>query len=303
MSDPTPGASGSSGNHPLSGKPESRIRDVLVQTVRGTYDHDCADAAAAMAFDFVFAVFPAIIVLTALLAVMDIPVEAFGALLHDFGVVVPGPLIDLIEDNLKHAAGTPQSFFALGIIGVIWPASASMSTTMSALNRAYGTSEERTVWLRRLLSVVLIISLGLSLVVLFNLIVFSEQFDLWLEHHWALSVEVPSLAGLLRHTAGVTGTLVAAAIIYRVAPDVRLGWLDVLPGSLLFLAQWTLIAGGFSYYVRNFSYYNVVYGVLGGVIIMLLSAYLVSFTLLLGGELNGVLYRSIPRHPDPEANR
>lgn len=278
-----------SGN-PAAG-PWQRMQDVFVRTIRGAYAHDCADAAAAMAFDFVFAVFPGIIVLTALLALLDIPVEAFGALLHDFGVVVPGPLITVIEENLQHAASAPQSFFALGILGVIWPASASMSTTMSALNRAYGTSEDRTVWLRRMLSIFLIISLGLSLVVLFNLIVFSEQVDLWLARRWALSTEVLSLAGVLRHTAGVTGTLVVAAIIYRVAPDVPLGWLDVLPGSLLFLAQWTLIAGSFSYYIRNFSYYNVVYGVLGGVIIMLLSAYLVSFTLLLGGELNGVLHR------------
>ena len=192
-----------------------RIRDVFAGTVRGAYDHDCADAAAAMAFDFVFAIFPAVIVLTALLSVMDIPVEAFGALLGEFDVVVPGPLIELIEENLRHSASAPQSFFALGILGVIWPASASMSTTMSALNRAYGTSEDRTVWLRRFLSIVLIISLGLALVFLFNLIVFSEQVDIWLERHWALSVEVPSLAGLLRHTAGVTGTLVAAAKLLR----------------------------------------------------------------------------------------
>jgi membrane protein len=268
-----------------------RIRSAILHTVRGAYNHDCADAAAAMAFDFVFAIFPGVIVLTALLVVMDIPVEAFGALLHEFGVVVPGPLIEVIEDNLIHAADAPQSFFVLGIVGIIWPASASMSTTMSALNRAYGTRENRTLWRRRLLSIVLIILLGLALVVLFNLIVFGEQVDTWLERNWALSMEAPSLAGFIRHTAGVTGTLVAAALIYRVAPDVRLRWLDVLPGSLLFLAQWTLIAGGFGYYVRNFSYYNVIYGVLGGVIIMLLSAYLVSFTLLLGGELNGALYR------------
>ena len=74
---------------------------------------------------------------------------------------------------------------------------------MSALNRAYGTSEERTFWLRRFLSIVLIISLGLSLVFLFNLIVFSEQVDIWLERPWALSMQAPSLAGLLRHTTGV----------------------------------------------------------------------------------------------------
>ena len=89
-----------------------RIRDIFVQTIRGTYEHNCADAATA--FDFVFAIFPGIIVLTALFTVADIPVEAFGTLLHDFGVVLPGPVIDVVEDNLQHVANTPQSAGELG---------------------------------------------------------------------------------------------------------------------------------------------------------------------------------------------
>jgi membrane protein len=64
-----------------------------------------------------------------------------------------------------------------------------------------------------------------------------------------------------------------------------------MPGSLLFLALWTIIAGGFGYFVSNFGYYNAIFGLLSSVIVLLLSAYLVSFTLLLGGELNGNLYR------------
>jgi membrane protein len=162
---------------------------------------------------------------------------------------------------------------------------------MAALNRAYGTKERRTIFLRRSLSVILIVGFGLALVVLFNLSVFSAQFDRWLASHWALSLELPSLSSLVRHTAGVTGTLVVAATVYRIAPDTPLRWLDVLPGSLLFLVLWTLIAGGFGFYVKFFGYYSVVYGVLWGVIVLLLSAYLVAFFLLLGGELNGTLYR------------
>ncbi len=269
-----------------------RIGRIAGRTVRSAHDHDIGDAAAAMAFDFVFAIFPGILVLTTLLGALDVPVEAFTSLLHDMGVVVPEPLIRVVETNLRHASATSQSLFFLGILGVLWPASASMSTTMAALNRAYGTREGRTIFLRRSVSVILIIGFGLALVCLFNLIVFSEQFDRWLASRWALSVALPSLASILRHTAGVTGTLVVAATVYRIAPDTPLGWLDVLPGSLLFLALWTLIAGSFGFYVKFFGYYSVVYGVLWGVIVLLLSAYLVAFFLLLGGELNGTLYRS-----------
>ena len=58
------------------------------------------------------------------------------------------------------------------------------------------------------------------------------------------------------------GTLLVVTIIYRVAPDARLGWLEVLPGSILFLILWSFIAAGFGYYVSNFGYYNLVTGLL-----------------------------------------
>lgn len=265
---------------------------IIRATARSTYQHECTDAASAMAFDFVFAIFPCLLVLTALLVITGTSPDAFTLLLVDLGIIFPQPLLDIIEENLQHLWGAYQSLFFFGILGVIWPASASMSTTMSALNRAYHTPERRPFWKRRLLSLVLVVSMGLSLVFLFNLIVFGEQVEAWLHVHWALSYNVPSLVGLLRSLAGIMGTIVVVACIYRIAPDVKQGWLDVLPGSLLFFVLWSFIAGGFRYFIRSFSYYNVMYGVLGGVIVLLLCAYLVAFTLLLGGELNGVLSRS-----------
>ena len=261
------------------------------KTVRSTYDHHCADASAAMAFDFIFAIFPGIVILAALLALMDIPIESFGELTSDLGIVVPHPVAAVVAENILHVWETSQSLFFIGIIGVLWPASASMSTTMNALNRAYATIEQRTFWQRRVLSIVLVISMGLALIFLFNLIAFSEQVEAWLSANWAISNQMPSLAGIVRRAAVVCGTLAVAATIYRVAPDVKLGWLDVAPGSVLFLALWSIIAGGFGYFVANFGYYNVIHGLLYGVIVLLLSAYLVAFTLLLGGELNGNLYR------------
>lgn len=244
-----------------------------------------------MAFDFVFAVFPGILILTALLGLMHISPEDFNRVLEDLGIVIPAPFLTVVEDNIKFLSSSSQSLFFIGILGVVWPASASMSTTMTALNRAYGVDEQRSFWQRRILSIFLVFGVGLSLVFLFNLIVFSEQIEEWLRLRWNFPLHFPSVVAQLRRTAGLVGAVVVAACIYRTIPSVRQSWGDVLPGSLLFFSLWTFIASGFKYYVKGFSYYNIVYGVLGAVIIILLSAYLVAFTLLLGGELNAVLFR------------
>ena len=261
------------------------------EAVKAAYRHDCTDAAAAMAFDFVFAIFPGILVLTALLGVMDISPDAFRGMIESLGIVIPGPVLVIIEENVQHLWESSQSLFFIGILGVIWPASASMSTTMSALNRAYEVEEVRPFWKRRGLSLLLVISFGATLVFLFNLIVFGQQVETWLHLRWSFFRNFPALAPLLRRVGSIAGTIGVVASVYRIVPRVRQTWLDVLPGSLLFFLLWSFITGGFSYYVQHFGYYNVVYGVLGAVIVTLLSAYLVAFILLFGGEFNAALFR------------
>ena len=266
-------------------------RRLIKGTVVSSYKNECANAAAAMAFDFVFAIFPGILILTILIAVFDIPLDAFSGLITGLEILLPSPMVQVVSENVNHLGQSSKGFFVLGLIGVIWPASASMSTTMSALNRAYGVVEKRGFWFRRVLSIGLVVSLGVALVILFNLIAFSEQVESWLNTNWTLSEEIPSLPGLVRRVATVAGTMFVAACIYRIAPNVRQTWLNVIPGSVLFLLLWTLIAGSFGYFVAKFSYYNFVFGLLGSVIGLLLSSYLAALILLLGGELNGNMFK------------
>ena len=259
-------------------------------TAHSSYRHDCTDAAAAMAFDLVFAIFPFILVLTASLVLTGIPPEAFTQRLTELGIVIPLPIMNAIDENVSQLWNSYQTLFVFGVLGVIFPASASMSTTMSAMNRAYAVSENRSFWRRRTLSLVLVVSMGVALVMLFNLAVFGTQVEWWLTHRWFEGGTVPSFLQLSRRATGIVGTLAVVACIYRLAPDVKQRWIDVLPGSLFFIALWSAIAAGFTYFIDSLSYYNVVSGLLSGVIVLLLCAYLVSLVLLIGGELNGVMF-------------
>lgn len=274
-----------------------RWKEIVRSTASASYRHDCTDVAAAMAFEFVFAIFPFILVLTASLVVTGIPPELFTQRLIDLGIVVPVPILKAVDENVKHLWNAYQSLFVFGVIGVVFPASASMSTTMSAMNRAYEVKESRSFWRRRALSLVLVVSLGISLVILFNLFVFGTQLEEWLTERWFEGGAVPTILAFSRRATGTIGTVAVVACIYRLAPDIRQRWIDVLPGSLLFLLLWSAIAAGFTFFIDSLSYYTIVTGLLSGVIVLLLCAYLVALVLLIGGELNGALYtmRNGPR--------
>ena len=58
------------------------------------------------------------------------------------------------------------------------------------------------------------------------------------------------------------------------------------PGSVFAVGMWLLISLGFKIYVNNFGSYNVAYGSIGGVIVLLLWLYLSGIVILVGGEVN-----------------
>ena len=264
---------------------------LVATTLRSTRKHDCTDAAAAMAFDFVFAVFPALLILSAFIGAFGIAPEDFSRLLDDLGIVLPMAFIEIVEENIEHLVDSSQSLLFAGVIGVIWSASASMSTTMTALNRALGLRERRSFVQRRILSFVLVFLFGISLFGLSNLVIFSEYIDGLFREQGEYSQETPSVAMFLGKISGILGTLMTAALIYRYVPAVKQDWRAVAPGSILFFVLWTCVVAFFRYYVHSFSYYSLVSGALGVVIVILLSAYFVAFTLLLGGELNAAILR------------
>jgi membrane protein len=66
---------------------------------------------------------------------------------------------------------------------------------------------------------------------------------------------------------------------------------------------WLLASFGFSVYVRNFSSYDVSYGALGGVIVLLMWMWISAQVILLGAEINALLEHKSPEGKAPGAKR
>ncbi len=267
------------------------IPEAIGQTLLRAYKNGFTDSAAAMAFDFVFALFPAVLFIVSFIEAFGLSPDEFAVLINECGIVLPKPLMQVFEENLRHLASSSEKLLMIGVVGVLIPASATMSTTMAALNRAIGANEKRSFWHRRIFSVLILIFLGLFLVGLFNAIVFAEQVEYWIRSVLPMTEYMPSLAVWMRRLGGIFGVLFTVLIIYRFVPAKQIAWKHLLPGGVFFLIVWSLIALAVRHYLLNFSYFNLVSGALGGAIAILLSAYLIACVLLLGGGLNATLLR------------
>ncbi len=78
----------------------------------------------------------------------------------------------------------------------------------------------------------------------------------------------------------------AFAFIYKYAPAVQKRWKLLSPGSILATTLSLAASLGFSAFVNNFSNYNVLYGAIGTVIVLMSLVFINSLVLLIGFELN-----------------
>jgi membrane protein len=75
-------------------------------------------------------------------------------------------------------------------------------------------------------------------------------------------------------------------LLYYFRPNRAMKLRTVWPGAFLATALWLLATLGFAWYVRNIANYNVLYGSIGAVIVLLIWMYLLAAITLFGCEFN-----------------
>jgi membrane protein len=67
-------------------------------------------------------------------------------------------------------------------------------------------------------------------------------------------------------------------------------WL--MPGTVVGVGLWLLVSVGFDLYLSYFNTYDMTYGSLGRVVVLLLWFYLTGIAILVGGEVNSEIERA-----------
>jgi membrane protein len=250
---------------------------------------------AALAYSWLFAIFPFLIFLLTLIPRLPQPVinEAYiriPVFLYDwFPVNAAYTLWENIERVLWEP---PVGLFSIGLLVTIWAASGGVNMTMTALDRCYEVDRGRSFLKRRFIAIFItivvatLILLVLVLIPIGNLL--TKHLAQWNDQHhylpqWAfftLNVARYLLAGVLMFTV--------VAIMYYFGISVKQKWRVFSPGAIFTIAVWILLGFAFRWYVNVFGKetYNRTYGTVGGVAVLLLFFYLDALVLMIGAEIN-----------------
>jgi membrane protein len=120
---------------------------VLKRTVQAFGKDDLSDWAAALTYYSVLSIFPAVIVLTAVLGLLG--PSATQTLIDNINTMVPGQGRDILITAIKelqHSESLAGPLAIIGLAGALWSASAYIGAFIRASNAIYEMPEGRPIW-------------------------------------------------------------------------------------------------------------------------------------------------------------
>jgi membrane protein len=277
------------------------IRQLAAQVWRELVEDEISDRAASLSYYFLFALFPCLLFLTALLGLLPIP-DLMERLMGYVNEALPGDAASVIEKTLAEVVrGSRRSLLSIGVLVALWSGSNGMGSIIVALNVAYDVEDSRPWWWRRLLAVAL--TVGFSLFILGGLIlmVFGPRLGGAVAGALGLGALFTALWTIASVPVAMSFVLVGIALVYFLAPAAQQQWRWVTPGSVVALGLWLAMSYGLRVYVKHFANYNATYGSIGGVILLMLWLYLTGMALLLGAEVNSEIEHAAAHRGEPTA--
>jgi membrane protein len=266
-----------------------KIRESILQALA----HDVINTAKAAAYSGMLMLFPALLVVTTLVAQVQEGSTMLGELRSIFDQFLPADTLDLIQSyvltrriyswQLMLSASSLSVFAGLGV----------MLSLMEGFRRAYLLPTEAWgFWSRRLRALLLLPIAMVPLSVATLVIVFGHQIELWMidnARHDMRHIVLFSWRMARWLLALLTSTSVLSAL-YHFGTKRKEHWLWVGPGAVTGTLIWFPATLAFGWYVTRIADYSRFYGSFGAGIATLVWLYITSFSVLMGAELNGVLY-------------
>jgi membrane protein len=272
------------------------------ELLRRTFDEaffkdNCLGMAAQLAYYFFFALFPALLVVLVVASYFTSDPEFVNNMFMLMRGFVPEEGLGIITAQLLKIRENQAGLLTIGMLTALWSSSAAMTAIIDTLNSAYDIVEGRAWWRVRITAILLTVSVALFIVVSFALVLTGPALAERLADGLGLGAAFEWGWKILQWPLIFTLVSTGIALVYYFAPDAEQDWVWLTPGSVAATALWLLASLGFKYYVSTLGSYES-YGVVGGVMVLMLWFYISGLVILIGAELNAEIEHASPYGKD-----
>lgn len=253
---------------------------------RSAVDDDLLNWSAALSYYFLFALFPTVLLIAALLGTFRLQALTQN-LIVGLGRHLPHLTAELVSTELSQLLSKyVPGLISLGIVLLLYAASQGFIGLMAALNASYGVPETRPYYRRILISFGLTFSVGVFVSIALALVVLGQRVLVIVAGPVHAGPAVMLLWPVIRWLVTFGLMVLAVRMLYRFAPNHGHSPSGVYVAVSVALAIWVAASAGFAYYMDHFNNYARVYGSLGAVIALMLWFYIFAISLLFGAELH-----------------
>lgn len=263
------------------------------------YEDNCFGIAKGAAYSFLLSLFPILTTLTAIM--IHVNAQSVVHVIADAArEIVPPGTEDIILSRLQVRATKPITVPLLATILSLWAGSGAMMSLMEGFQAAYRIPSGRSFLKQRSMAIFLVLIAALPAVGASSLIIFGNRIEAAIVNGIGLaelSGPVEFLWRLVRYVLAFSTTVFVTGLLYYFGPNHRsepdqlqrrIGsrfW-RVWPGACIATVFWLLATAGFAWYVHHVANYNIFYGSIYTVIVLIIWLYLVACIALLGCEFN-----------------
>ena len=271
-----------------------RLFRILKDAILVAVEHDVLNSAKAAAYSGMLMLFPALVVLTTLLATVPEGSSLVGEVRGFFEQFLPADSMSLLQSSFETRRSFSVQLLVSATFLTFFAGLGVMLSLMEGFRRSYRQSRSAWgFWERRLWALLLVPIVMLPLALATVLLVFGRQFEAWMilnaghELRWVVLL----FWRLTRWAISLGAAVAVLAALYHFGIKRGQGHHRVLPGAVLGTLVWFPATLAFGWYVTRIADYSMFYGSFGAGIATLVWLYLSSFSALLGAEVNGVLFR------------
>ena len=278
---------------PLARFTGSRFGAALLRFAEQLAANDVLGLAAEMAYHFLFALFPFLIFLAALLNALGAVLgqqHLLNQLLGFIAPLLPSSVQEILETwEANEANGQSTGLLTIGALGALWGAGGGINALVKGLNRAYGVTGSRSFLRAHALALAVTLILTVTLIGVLGLFTLGDWLTASLSGGFGPGAGFRVVSKDLQAPVITVGLWVILVMLYRWLPDERVEWRNAIPGAIFAGLGWIAVSQGFGYYILHFGSFDRTFGTLGAAALLMFWMYAVALILLVGGEINALL--------------